>query len=141
MPYNLKNESQKCEAFAKLECHAKNGHTVELKKIDSSRTSQQNRALHLYFDHVANALVEVGFDYCYVNPISGEIIRIPFTKDLVKEYIWRPIQETMFQIESTTQLTTPMINDMLSVLSLWLGEKNKEVNFPNKLDQLIENML
>ena len=141
MPYNLKNESQKCEAFAKLECHAKNGHTVELKKIDSSRTSQQNRALHLYFEHVANALVEVGFDYCYVNPISGEIIRIPFTKDLVKEYIWRPIQETMFQIESTTQLTTPMINDMLSVLSLWLGEKNKEVNFPNKLDQLIENMM
>ena len=141
MPYNLKNESQKREAFAKLEYHTKNGHTVDLKKIDSSRTSQQNRALHLYFEHIANALIEVGFDYCYVNPISGEIIRIPFTKDLVKKYIWGPIQKTMFQIESTTQLTTPMINDMLSVLSLWLGEKNKEVNFPNKLDQLIENML
>lgn len=141
MPYNLKNESQKREAFAKLEYHAKNGHTVELKKIENIRTGQQNRALHLYFKHVANALVEVGFDYCYVNPISGEIIRIPFTKELVKEYIWKQIQETMFQIESTTQLTTPMINDMLSVLSLWLGEKNKEVSFPNRLDQLIENML
>ena len=141
MPYNLKNESQKREAFAKLEYHARNGHTINLKKIESSRTSQQNRALHLYFEHVANALIDVGFDYCYVNPVSSEIIRIPFTKDLVKEYIWRPIQETMFQIESTTQLTTPMINDMLGVLSLWLGEKNKEVSFPNRLDQLIENML
>ena len=141
MYFNLKIESIKREAFAKLEYHAKNGHTVELKKIDNSRTNQQNRALHLYFDHVAKALVEVGFDYCYVNPIDGEIIRIPFTKELVKEYIWKPLQDKMFQIESTTQLTTPMINDMLSVLSLWLGEKNKEVNFPNRLDQLIENML
>lgn len=140
MPYNLKNESQKREAFAKLEYHAKNGHTVDLKKIENSRTSQQNRALHLYFEHVANALVDVGFDYCYVNPISGEIIRIPFTKDLVKEYIWKPLQDKMFQIDSTTQLTTPMINGILEVLSLWLGEKNKEVNFPNRLDQLIENM-
>lgn len=138
MPYNLKNEYQKREAFAKLEYHAKNGHTVDLKKIENSRTSQQNRALHLYFEHVAKTLLEVGYDYCYVNPIDGEIIRIPFTKELVKEYIWKPLQDKMFQIESTTQLTSPMINAILEVLSLWLGEKNKEVNFPNRIDLLIE---
>jgi len=46
----------------------------------------------------------------------------------------------MFEIESTTKLTTKMINDILEVLGLWLGEKNKNVNFPNKLDMLIEQL-
>lgn len=140
MQYNLKFNSSKKEAFLKLGYFCEKGFIVEIKKIEDTRTSLQNRALHLYFEHVASALLEVGYDYVYVNPIDGDLIHIPFTKDLVKNYIWRPLQNRMFEIESTTKLTTKMIDEILTVLSLWLGEKNKTVNFPCEFDLLVKRM-
>ena len=93
MQYNLKFNSSKTSAFIKLGYFAEQGYIVELKRIEDTRTSKQNRALHLYFKHVANALLEIGYDYIYVNPIDGEIMHIPYTGDLVKNFIWRTIDD------------------------------------------------
>jgi len=140
MQYNLKFNSVKKEAFLKLGYFCEQGYIVELKKIDDTRTSLQNKALHLYFRMVSDALNDIGYDYVYVNALDGEMIHIPFTGDLVKNYIWRPLQQRMCEIESTTKLTTKMIDEILTVLSLWLGEKNKTVNFPCEFDLLIKKM-
>lgn len=140
MHYNLRYDSSKREALLKLTYFTDRGCVIELKKVEDTRTNLQNRALHLYFEHVANALLEVGYDYVYCNPFDGELIHVPFTKDLVKNYIWRPLQEKMFEVESTTKLTTKMIDDILTVLSSWLGEKNQTVNFPCQFDLLVKRM-
>jgi len=140
MQFNLSHKSAKLKAFQQLGYYAEKGFIIDLKKVENTRTNLQNRALHLYFKHVADALLEVGYDYIYINPIDGDFIYIPFTGDLVKNYIWRPLQEKMFEIESTTKLTTKMIDEILTVLSLWLGEKNKSVTFPCEFDLLVKRM-
>lgn len=136
--YNLKSSQGIANARANLDYHIKKGNTIEQKYIRKTRSSQENRALHLYYSNVANALIEIGYNYSYINQMTGEIIEIPFTGELFKEYFWRPLQQTMFKIESTTKLTTFMINDILEALSLWLAEKGVQVKFPNRLDLLMK---
>ena len=138
--YNLTNKQGIINAKSNLAYHISKGHIIDQKAIRKTRSNLENRALHLYFTHVAIALLEVGINYHYTDVITGEVMEIPFTGELVKDWIWRPLQKTMFKVESTTKLTNSMINDILDVLSLWLGEKNKLVKFPNKMDLLIKQM-
>jgi hypothetical protein len=138
--HNLATKQGKIEAFRKLSEYSNKGIIIDIEYVKNTRTSLQNRALHLYYKHIANALLEVGYDFCYSNPFTGEIISIPYTGDLVKNYIWRPLQVKIFEIESTKELTTEMINNILEAISLWLSEKNIAVNFPNKIDLLIKQM-
>jgi hypothetical protein len=135
--YNLKSRQGVINAKANLEYHIKKGNTIEQKYIRKTRSTQENRALHLYYSNAASALLEIGYNYNYINQMTGEVIEIPFTGALFKEHIWRPLQKTIFKIESTTKLTNPMINDILEVLSNWLAEKGILVKFPNRIDLLI----
>jgi hypothetical protein len=136
MQFNLSIKQERITAFQRLGYYAEKGFIVDVIKIENTRTNQQNRALHKYFTLVAESLVEIGYDFTYVNILTGEMINIPFSADLVKNYIWRPLQEKIFEIESTRQLTTPMIDVILTALSNWLSDKGLEVNFPNRLDMI-----
>lgn len=138
--YNFEHDKAAVNARKNLEYHIKKKNTIEQKFIRKTRSSAENRALHLYYKNVADCLVEIGYNHKYINHITGEIIEMPFTKDLFKDEIWRKLQIEMFKIESTTGLTNPMINDILEVLGMWLGEKGILVKFPNRIDLLIEQM-
>ena len=138
--YNLQYKQSKTEAFKKLSEWSKKGLIIEMGLIKKNRSSLQNRALHLYFKLVAEELLNIGYDYHYAFPVSGEIISIPYTGDLVKEWIWKPLQNTMFKLESTTKLNTQMINDILEVIANWLVGLGITVNFPNKFDLLIKQL-
>lgn len=138
--YNTANKQGAIDAQKQLDFYKSKGLIIDIDLVNNTRSNLQNRALHLYYKHVATALLEVGVNYHYVDEMTGEIMEIPYTGDLVKNFIWRPLQEKMFEIESTTKLTTQMINDILDVLSLWLSEKNKSVTFPNKMDLLIKQL-
>jgi hypothetical protein len=50
-------------------------------------------------------------------------IDIPWTEENVKNHMWRPIQEAMYEKESTTELSTVEISDVYLVLSRHLSEK------------------
>lgn len=138
--YNLATKQGQVNCKKNVDYHTEKGHIIEQKYIRKTRTSAENRALHLYYKNVADCLVEIGYNHKYINHITREIIEIPFTKDLFKDEIWRKLQIEMFKIESTTGLTNPMINDILEVLGMWLGEKGILVKFPNRIDLLIEQM-
>ena len=138
--YNLGTRQGQINCKKNTDYHTKKVHTIEQKYIRNTRTNAENRALHLYYKNAADCLVEIGYNHKYINHITGEIIEIPFTKDLFKDKIWRELQIEMFKIESTTELTNPMINDILEALGLWLAEKNILVKFPNKIDLLIAQM-
>ena len=103
----------------------------QIKKISSSRTLQQNKALHLYFIFVAEELNNLGITFQYKG-IKGMDFEMPYTAARVKEYIWKPIQMALFGFESTTKLTTDKINKIYDIINKFFCEKGIYIEFPNK---------
>jgi hypothetical protein len=137
-----------CENFAVMT----NGTPFELKKTVSPstlfnwfkdkltkkvRTNSQNAALHLYLTQLAEQLNEAG--YTFTTYLGMEV---PFTMELIKESIWKPTQKELFDIDSTTKLTSDNINTLIDVFSKAFGERGIYVEWPsiqgllNKLDSI-----
>ena len=95
------------------------------------RTSAQNRALHLYFTKIAAQFINLGWTYNYICPFTGNTIDLPWTGNLVKDYMWKPIQKDLFNIDSTTKINTKQINSIIDVLSAHFGKHGVGVEFPN----------
>ena len=101
-----------------------------------TRSTAQNRSLHLYFSFISNELNELGIQYQYTG-ISGKTFELRYTSDLVKNFIWRPIQMSMFNKKSTTQLTTKEMNDIIDVITNFFAERGIVLDFPS-MDTLID---
>ena len=106
---------------------------LKVTKTRKNRTIKQNRALHLLFKHIAIELNRLGLTFNYTG-LKGLEMEMPYTESLVKETIWRPIQITMFEIESTIDLITSQINSILDVLTKFFGDRGVQINFPSKID-------
>lgn len=65
------------------------------------RTGQQNRAMHKYFELLAAALNEGGYN---VQLVLKEKIDIDWTGEIVKEILWRSAQKVILKKKSTTEL-------------------------------------
>lgn len=92
------------------------------------RTNQQNKALHKYYEQLAEALNAAGYD---MRRTLREEIAIPWNKDTVKEYLWRPIQEIVLGKESTTDLNTADPSAVYDILDRHISEKfGIHVEFP-----------
>ena len=98
------------------------------------RTLTQNAALHLFFQLVADTLNGAGLD---MRRTLRQDIDIPWTKETVKEYIWRPIQNAQLGKKSTTQLTTAEVGRVYDTLNRFMGEKlGITESFPS-IDQIM----
>jgi hypothetical protein len=106
------------------------GFTFEVKKVSTSRSSQQNRALHMFFTIISQQLNEMGLEYTY-SGLTKKQISIMYTPHLVKEFVWRPIQIALFGIKSTTKLDTDQINKIIDVLTKFFGDRGVEIEFPS----------
>jgi len=99
-------------------------------KAEKQRTSKQNQALHLFFRLLAERLNENGKDLATI--LAKSPIDIPATEENVKEVLWRPIQEAMFDKRSTTTLSTKDIDRIYDVINKFLGEMQIECpTFPS----------
>ncbi len=78
-----------------------NGAWVTIKVHSGTRTSQQNRSLHLDFQHMAEALNSAGFT---VQLVLKEKMDLDWTGEMVKELLWRPAQKAILKKKSTTEL-------------------------------------
>lgn len=94
-------------------------------------SNKQRRALHLYFKMIAEQFTNLGWTFHYVNPFLGDIIELPWTGELIKEYIWKPIQIELFGKNSTMSLKTEEINKIIDILSMHFGNNGFEIEFPN----------
>lgn len=95
------------------------------------RTEQQSRALHLFCGQLAEVLNDAGLD---MRKVLKPTYNLPWTKESVKEHLWRAVQKAMFNKQSTTQLLKQgEIDAIYEVLVRELGEKHHiEVPpFPN----------
>ena len=92
------------------------------------RTDQQNKALHKYFEIMADDLSDSGYSVQEVCTLP-----IQWTKENFKENIWKPVQKAMFpDINSTTELNTVQLTEVYEQVNLILGEKfGVSHEFPN----------
>lgn len=96
---------------------------------EKQRTSQQNRALHLLFTHLAEELNDAGFD---MRKTLKPGVEIPWSGKTIKEYLWRPIMKAQLGKESTTEMTTKDIDRVFETINRHLGEKfGLHVDFPS----------
>lgn len=119
------------------------------------RTELQNRSLHKFCELLAKALNDADFDVRDIiyggqvrafmdlyeaciklnNPEINAILRkisprkleveMPWTKELVKEHIWRPVQRAMTDKESTTEINTVDPSEIWEVINRHLTEFTK----------------
>ena len=100
------------------------------------RTQQQNKAEHKYFDMLANALNDAGHD---MRRTLKQDIDIPWSKDTVKEFLFKPLALAMFNIDSTTKLTTKQTSEVYEVLNRHTSSKlGVSVDWPSNEPPMIE---
>lgn len=74
--------------------------------LEKQRTIQQNKSLHKYCTLMADSLNEAGFDFKKFLEVSKYKIDVPWTMELFKDQIWRPVMESQTGKESTTDMST-----------------------------------
>ncbi len=100
---------------------ANEGKIGDLVIRESKRTGRQNRALHRYFQLLADELNAGGFS---VKLVLKEKVDIDWTPELCKEALWRPAQKVILKKESTKELgKSEDITKVYDHLTRHLGEK------------------
>ena len=96
----------------------------------SKRTDQQNKALHLFFELLAEALNDGGFT---VQLVLKEKMDLDWNPDLVKNLLWREAQKAILKKKSTTELEKQKDIDLVyDHLNRHLGEKFRvHIPFPS----------
>ncbi len=93
------------------------------------RTNQQNKALHLYFEMVAQALNDAGLSQQVV--LSKYKVELDWSKERVKENLWRPIQKALTHKTSTTELKKHGdIDPIYEHVNRFLSQMGVHVPFP-----------
>lgn len=113
------------------------GARIEIKEQDQTRSWRQNRALHLFFEQVSKELNDLGIPFVY-HGLKGMEMETSWTKDLFKNFVWKPIQKVMFGTESTTKLTTKQIDKIFEVINKFFAERRIEITFPNQFDYYLK---
>ena len=103
---------------------------VDIDKEKYRRTPTQNDSLHLYYEHLAEALNDGGYS---VKIVLQHKLDADWNKELVKELLWRPMQKVRTGKESTTELDKQLdITDIWEHLNRFTGEKfGVHVPFPS----------
>lgn len=100
----------------------------------SKRTEKQNNALHKYFEQIAEALNAEGYDVRLVLQVIAEKgVDFMWSKEIVKEVLWRKVQQKYLGKKSTTELdSTGEITQIYDMLNKFLSEEFQvHVPFPS----------
>jgi len=104
---------------------------------EKQRTTRQNKALHKYFSLVAEALNDAGLD---MRVVLKPHVAIPWTTISVKKFLWKPIQDGLFDKDSTAELTTKEPALVYETLNRFLGEKfHVHIAFPSYEEQMMRD--
>lgn len=89
-------------------------------KTYQPRTIKQNKALHLYFTFLAETLNDAGLD---IKKTLSPKIEIPWSSITVKELIWKQVLKAQLGKDSTKDMTTNEIDQVLSTITRYLGQQ------------------
>lgn len=100
----------------------------------TTRTSLQNRALHLYLERLAEALDGAGYD-------MREVIKVPIkpTKENVKSEMLKPVLCALYPDKtSTTELTTTQMQELYEVMNQATAERfGVSVPWPSEEEMML----
>ena len=130
MLINPSNETQLQKGKQHFKNLVKRNKKFNLTAVSDSRTAKQNRALHLYFSFISNELNELGMEFKYQGLII-EDLSSRYTSEIVKQFIWRPIQIALFSIKSTKNLDTKQMNQIIDVITKYFAERGINLDFPS----------
>ena len=108
---------------------------VSIKRITKMRTDQQNRGLHLYYTLLADELNNAGYS---VQLVLKEKVDLDWTYSMVKELLWRPAQQAILGVNSTTELDK--VSDITTIwehLNRHISEKFG-IHCPFPVDELAQ---
>ena len=98
-------------------------------KTGRQRTRTQNAALHLFCDHLSQALNDGGKDF---REFIKEGYPVPFNERLVKDYIWRPVQKAITGKDSTTEPEAKEYGLIYDSINVKMAEHGFHVPWPSK---------
>ena len=105
------------------------------KKAYPQRTLQQNKAIHVLFNLLAETLNENGLD---MRKTLKPEIDIPWSPQSVKEFLWRPIMQAQLSKKSTTEMTTIELDQVFETINKHIGQKfHIHIPFPSIEDVLL----
>jgi hypothetical protein len=84
------------------------------------RTGKQSKSLHLYFQQLAEALNNAGLD---ARMVLRPEIEIPWSPQMIKDLLWRPVQESYTGEKSTTSISTKELSEVHQIIERHLNEK------------------
>lgn len=97
------------------------------------RTLLQNNAIYKYFGLLSTSMNDAGYDKRVVYSMMRDDFTIQWTPNSVKEDLWRPIQSSMYDTTSTTQLETGHVSSVHMNLNKWTAEHlGISVPFPSR---------
>ncbi len=98
--------------------------------MEQPRTEQQNKAMHLYFEQVAQALNDAGLSIEQV--LQNFTMELNWNKDSVKEILWRTAQKRIVGKHSTTELNKREdITRVYEAVNRFLAKLGIHVPFPS----------
>jgi len=108
--------------------------------VKTPRTDSQNKAMHVFFNHVAKALNEAGLS---VTEVLSQATELDWTEYRVKELLWKKSLKKLYGKDSTTQMKkTEEIDNVYEHINRFLSQgfvKNdtgervfiESIEFPN----------
>ena len=115
-----------CKKFI-TELYEKQGSFTMKYKLEKSITRSQMNSVWHYCERLSTALNDAGLD---MRKVLKEEIEIPWNKYSVKECLWSPVQESMFQTQSLSESPKAAVSKVYDVLNLHLINKfNVSVSF------------
>lgn len=94
------------------------------------RTKLQNRAVHLWFSHIADTFNNHGLDK---QTVLSKRVGIRWTPEAVKEDLFKILIKAMYQKSSTTELTTKEFTAAAEMLRDVLAKDyGVDVDFPSE---------
>lgn len=104
--------------------------------MKDKRSLKQNKSIHLYFTQLADALNDAGYSVAKVMKHDAEI---PWNPNLVKELLWRQVQEIMTEIESTADLEPKQVSQVYEVVNRHIAQTTGvSVPFPDLYSQSLK---
>jgi len=98
--------------------------------LPKKRSSQENRALHVLFQNIAYELNRLGLEFTF-RGIKGMEIETTYTPEIVKQFLWKPLQDALLKKSSTTQLTHNDIGLIFEILGKHFAERGVVIDFPS----------
>lgn len=124
----IANNTYKKEQLIKHieETYEKDHYLIVTVKTGKQRSLRQNSALHLWCEQVSSQLNEQGHD---VKAVLKHKPEIPWNREAVKNYLWKPILATQTGNDSTSKANKIDYITVYEILNKYLGE-NLGIHIP-----------